>query len=398
MLDSIYIGMSGLSGHSRNLRSIAANTANLDTPGYKGGSVEFTSLVDSASGGGASGGLAVVGQRIDLAAGALRPSGSPLDTALQGSGFFVLRREGDTSVQLTRDGRFAVDEGGWLVHVASGSRVMARTDSGALEAIHVDALRTMPAKATASIEFSGTANLEGDPGSGTKLTFNEEFVDVAGVRRAVRFEVTWLSSSESSVRTFQVKAFEGEAELGTMTIEVGADGRLLASQDDPEFVVERAGLADQRIRLDFRSADARLYANQTSAGSTMTARPDGHVAGELKVELLQFDASGTLSLSYTNGQIEKGPRLALAAPLDPDALETTQGTVFSLQDETAVRLGVAGEEGFGVIASANVEASNVDLSAQFSDLVIAQRGYQASSQILAAASEMLQQLLASRSR
>lgn len=398
MLDSIYIGMSGLAGHSRNLRAIAANTANLDTPGYKGASVEFASLVDTSSGAGPSGGLTVVGQRTDFGAGTLRPSGSPLDTALQGDGFFVVRREGDTSIQLTRDGRFAVDDQGWLIHLASGSRVMAHADAGAFEAIHVDALRTMPAKATALIEFSGTANLEGDPGSGSKLTFNEDFVDVAGVRRALRIELTWLASAESGARTFQLKAFEGDTELGAMTVEAGADGRLLSSQPDPEFVVERAGLPDQRIRLDFRSTDARLYANQTGAGSTMTANPDGHVAGDLNAELLRFDAQGTLSLAYTNGQTDKGPRLVLATARDPGGLETTQGTLFSLSDETVVRFGTAGDEGFGVIASANVEASNVDLSAQFSDLVIAQRGYQASSQILAAASEMLQQLLASRSR
>jgi flagellar hook protein FlgE len=85
MLDSIYIGMSGLMGYSRGLRVIANNTANINTPGFKGASLQFGDLFYSAgpsSGAFSSSGPNQLGQglttystSLDFSQGELRQAG-----------------------------------------------------------------------------------------------------------------------------------------------------------------------------------------------------------------------------------------------------------------------------------------------------------------------------------
>src|ERR1044071_9789435 len=103
MLDSIYIGMSGLMGYSRGLRVIANNTANINTPGFKGASLQFGDLFYAngpASGAMTDGGVSQMGQglttystTLDFSQGDLRQSGNALDLAVDGQGLFTLKDE-----------------------------------------------------------------------------------------------------------------------------------------------------------------------------------------------------------------------------------------------------------------------------------------------------------------
>ena len=69
-----------------------------------------------------------------------------------------------------------------------------------------------------------------------------------------------------------------------------------------------------------------------------------------------------------------------------------------MTDSKAWHAGISGNGGFGAVKSGVIEISNVDLSQEFSDLVVMQRGYQASSQIISTANEMLQELFAMRGK
>ena len=75
------------------------------------------------------------------------------------------------------------------------------------------------------------------------------------------------------------------------------------------------------------------------------------------------------------------------------ALEQLGQGLFRPQRDQVARYGVAGSGGFGAITGGSLEGSNVELSQQFTDMIVIQRGYQASSQVLTVANEMLQQLL-----
>jgi flagellar hook protein FlgE len=114
---------------------------------------------------------------------------------------------------------------------------------------------------------------------------------------------------------------------------------------------------------------------------------DGYAVGKLTGE--SFDDTGTLMLTYSNGQKTKQQQLALAQFDSPDQVEALGNNLFRAKDGSAWHLGVAGGTAFGSIQSSEVEGSNVDLSRQFSNLVIMQRGYQACSQVISTASDML---------
>ena len=88
MLDSIYVGMSGLQGYSQGLRVIANNTANINTPGFKGSSLQFGDLFYRDGSGSGSAlptgpdqrghGLNTYATRIDFSQGDIRQTGNEL--------------------------------------------------------------------------------------------------------------------------------------------------------------------------------------------------------------------------------------------------------------------------------------------------------------------------------
>jgi len=105
-----------------------------------------------------------------------------------------------------------------------------------------------------------------------------------------------------------------------------------------------------------------------------------------------IDADGALSLTYSNGQTAKGARVALAVFDSNIGLRQLEGGEFVADRTQTARIGKPGDTGLGTIESGQLELSNVDLSSEFSDLIVMQRGYQASSRIVSTASEMLQDL------
>jgi flagellar hook protein FlgE len=105
-----------------------------------------------------------------------------------------------------------------------------------------------------------------------------------------------------------------------------------------------------------------------------------------------FDAKGVLSLTYSNGDKATGPQVALAVFDNNAELQPIGGGDFTHPSAERAHIGSAGSGRFGSIASSQVEISNVDLSSEFSDLIVTQRGYQASSRLVSTANEMLQDL------
>jgi flagellar hook protein FlgE len=111
-----------------------------------------------------------------------------------------------------------------------------------------------------------------------------------------------------------------------------------------------------------------------------------------------FDADGNLVLTYSNGQTSKAARLALSRFDSLDAVTATGNNQFNATGTQAWQLGHAGADGFGAVRAGQIEISNVDLSQEFSDLVVMQRGYQSSSQVITTANEMLQELFSMKGK
>lgn len=90
--------------------------------------------------------------------------------------------------------------------------------------------------------------------------------------------------------------------------------------------------------------------------------------------------------------------MALGRFSSPDAVQAVGNNEFKAVDGKSWETGAAGGDAFGTVRSGMVEISNVDLSQEFSNLVIMQRGYQASSQVVSTANDMLTELFAMRGK
>lgn len=120
MIDALYISATGLRSQQEQIDVISNNVANMQTPGFKRGRVNFAEVAAlmAADGSTAShgGGAEVLSTSTLFAAGELRPTGNPLDLAIEGAGFFELETEEGGRVY-TRAGQFRVDQDGYLVSV-----------------------------------------------------------------------------------------------------------------------------------------------------------------------------------------------------------------------------------------------------------------------------------------
>jgi flagellar basal-body rod protein FlgG len=119
-MEGLYSAAAGMAAQQRRLEAVANDLANVNTSGYKRTRVSFRDLVYSPSGRGSAAGVSSgAGAAADISGrsfsqGTLVPSGEPLDLAIDGEGFFQVRRA-DGSTALTRDGSFQLDANGRLV-------------------------------------------------------------------------------------------------------------------------------------------------------------------------------------------------------------------------------------------------------------------------------------------
>jgi flagellar hook protein FlgE len=387
MLDSIFIGMTGLNGFSKGLKVIANNTSNMNTPGFKSSTVQFTNLYYGQDSDGNLGqgqaafghGLGGLSTSINFATGELRQSGNPLDLALDGGGFFTLKMK-DGSFRYTRAGSFSFNADGVLIEKSSGAEVMARSDKGELGRISVDGMRTNPAKATTAVTFSGNLYT----GTTEQTVSGVKVIDMAGGEHNLSAKFT---ADATPAGSWTVTLSDAGVTVGTAKL-VFAGGTPNAASQKLNFTYTPPGLSPMVVSLAF-GTDVTSYADGTRSTLTV-AKQDGYSVGTLTG--VSFDAGGQVVMNYTNGQQVKGSRLQLARFQSDDAVVAEGDRLFASTNDNAWITGYAQQPGFGAVKSGSLELSNVNLSSEFSDLVIMQRGYQASSQVISTANEMLQEL------
>ena len=386
MLDSIHIGVTGLLGYQQGLRVIANNTANMNTPGYKSSSLAFTDLFYANSPGAGGNtvqlghGVNTAGTHLNFTQGELRQTGGEFDLAMDGEGLFMLRND-QGQTRYTRAGTFQFSADGVFVNRSDGSKVMGMDASGNLGEISLGGLRLSAGKATQTAKFTGNLS----------STAPEQTVGAVKVFDSLGQEhtlaVKFTNTNATTPGSWQVDVLEGTSVVATSEI-VFADGKPTAETSKLTISYTPAGRAAQDVVLDF-AADVTSFASGNLSTLAMTSQ-DGFAPGSLTK--VAFDAAGTLVATYSNGQTAKGSRLALGRFPTPDAIEDLGGNLFGEAGGISWQHGVAGETGFGSVRSGMLEMSNVDLSREFSDLVIMQRGYQAASQVISTANDMLQEL------
>lgn len=159
-------------------------------------------------------------------------------------------------------------------------------------------------------------------------------------------------------------------------------------------VIENPGVEDTVVSIAFGETDSGAgVTGFTTSSSISVADVDGRPIGF--VTDATFDRSGVLVLNYSNGEQDESRQLALASVTDMNGLRSVGDALFLAPSGLRVTFGRAGEGAFGEIESNSLELSNVELSREFAEIIIVQRGYQASSQVMNVTNEMIQELYSS---
>lgn len=383
MFQSFFNSLSGLFSFSRSLDTISNNVSNMNTPGFRGQDAFFRSLVNNN--GGAGYGTQIADESLRTHSGEIRQTSNPTDLALNGSGFFVLRNEQGEEFY-SRAGQFRFDEDGYLVDSVTDYRVAALNDAGNLADINIDELRTLPPEATTTVSLSGNLS----PSETTHSIDSFTVFDSQG--ESVELQAVFTNNDATTPDSWTVDIIDDNGDVvGSGEIRFAADGTPQSDFNSFDITLDNGG-ESQTITLEFGENGSFSGATQFSgtASNLGVNDVDGHAM--VGLQSVSFDAEGVLQLKYANGETETGPRLALAHFNDPSVLRQHEGSLFSSPDTDSRTLGRPDEGLFGTVQGESLEMSNVDLTREFADMMIVQRGYQASSRVMNIASELVEQL------
>jgi flagellar hook protein FlgE len=178
-------------------------------------------------------------------------------------------------------------------------------------------------------------------------------------------------------------AFNGDATLQSLSAGLTAQTTVNWSNGaSPSSIVFDFGTEGQTDGLSqFDSAFNVAFLNQ-----------NGSEVGQLNG--VNIDDDGFVIASFNNGETRRLYKLPIATFADPTELAARDGNVFAQTDSSGeFNLREANSGGAGAIASSALEAANVDLAKEFSDMIVAQRAFSASSRIISTVDEMLEELI-----
>ena len=116
---------------------------------------------------------------------------------------------------------------------------------------------------------------------------------------------------------------------------------------------------------------------------------DGFASGIL--QSVSYDAAGDINGSFSNGQTTAIGKVVLAMPNNQDGLTKVGDNYYQASPNSgAMFVGFAGQDGVGTIQGSTLELSNVDLTVELSNMIIAQRGFDVNSRVIAVENSNLQ--------
>lgn len=385
MLQAFFNGLSGLLSFSKGLDNVSNNVSNMNTPGFRGSDTFFRSINGQA---GHGLGADIAGTEVRTKAGETRQTGNDTNMAINGSGYFVLRND-EKELSYTRAGQFQVDKDGFLVDTVTQQKVQGIDVAGNLQDINISQQRTLPPRPTTRVEMVGSLARTG-PTDTTHHINSVKVFDASGSSHALSVE---FSPQTIPTNSWQVKVSDADGViLTTGSIAFAPDGSPLAGSNTITAPLTVNG-STQSIVLDFGTPGSFNLASQVASGPshTLGARVvDGSAVAGLST--FTFDEKGIIKFTYSNGEKRDGSQVALANFADETALVAGENSLYRTPASMRAEFGQAGESRFGRIQGGYLELSNVDLAQEFGDILIIQRGYQASSRVMTVSNEMLEQL------
>jgi len=417
--------LSGLNAASNNLTVIGNNIANANTFGFKESRSEFVeSYADSVAdmtkakpGTGVR--LAQVSQQFNQ--GNVELTGNTLDMAINGDGFFTLAPSpGDTGSRLyTRNGAFHLNKDGIITNT-QGQALLAYKPNGSTTAagfstrevgtvsLNIGASKPIP---TSNISMDVNLNVTSgnpanptifdpkDPSNTSDYQTSVNIYDTLGTSHKlttyfVHETPTTTGEDLWTVHNYITDDPKNPVSLDTTppgTLSFGSDGNLAATNNGKialaPFSIPGSSAATIQASIDFSGS------TQLNTDSTVdNLKQDGLPAGSFTN--VSIDKEGVIFANFTNGGSTPLGKVALTRFTNPQGLNKLGDGAWSESSASGFPLtGNAGEGSFGTVQSGALEQSNVDLSKQLVNLIIAQQTYQANSQTIQTENSVIQTIM-----
>jgi flagellar hook protein FlgE len=388
------IALSGLQANSVALNTIGNNLANLNTTAFKGQTTSFETLFYQQIGQSGSGdaiqlgaGTKVSGTSTNFTEGTILPdsTSNSADMALAGNGFFVVQQGGVQS--LTRAGNFQLSSSGNLI-TQDGQQVMGYAavngvvnQNSSLTPITIPVGVNVGAQATQN--FSITANLNSNATVGTPYSSPVTIFDSLGQSHQATVSYTKTGTNTWS---YSVALPAGDAtgaptnNTGTLTFD--SSGNLVSptgSVNNITFPTLADGASDLSFNWNLNNSSGTPTISQLATASSNTAgSQDGFTSGVYQSFVV--DSAGVITANFSNGRTSTVGQLAVATVANTAGLTASGGNNFMTTAASGLAtVGVAGAGGRGTVDDGALEQSNVNISTEFSNLIIAQRAFEANS-------------------
>jgi len=409
-------GLSGLNGAAKNLDVIGNNIANASTVGFKSSATQFADVYATSLYG--AGGLQVgIGSKVSDVAqmfgqGNISTTNNPLDLAISGEGFFIVNQGGATAY--TRNGQFHLDkpDDNGLSHIinSQGNQLMGYgvDTNGAIVTASPGPIQITFAdiapKQTANAYL--VANLDSTKPDLLPAAFDP--ADASTYTSATSLTVYDSLGNSHAMTLYFVKTAPGSWNLhaymdGTTGVDLGTGpgaATALTFDSTGTLTAPAAGVPIATSTVIASGAVTPFTFDLDLTGTTQfgskfgvnSVSQNGYTSGRLAGLTVADD--GTIQGRYTNSQSKVLGQVAMAYFANTQGLQPIGDNLWvdSAEAGQAV-IGSPGSGVLGVVESGAVEESNVDLTAELVNLIVAQRMYQANAQTVRAQDQILQTLV-----
>jgi flagellar hook protein FlgE len=445
-LSTFSTGLSGLATSSQGLNVIGNNLANLNTVGYKTSDISFTDVLGqtfSTPGTPASGDMATIGLgaqvesvRQIMTQGTIQTTNNPLDVAIQGKGFLVVKN--NNGQFYTRAGNMHLDANGNLVS-ENGSTVQGYVQNPATGLVDPNlglSSIKMPSgvgSPLATSNFELAMNLDANAADGTQFNTSVQVYDSLGKAHIATlslqkhisggatpattwaFDVTIPNNEVAGVAASNTQKFS--LVTGTVATATPAAGTLVFDNSGkltsayvgtaPATLPALANLTipASGVTLPNMANGATLSSGITwklladngisnisgfgSPSEVTASNQNGAAAGTLSN--LAIGSDGTISAVFSNGKTTNVAQIVLAQFSNVDGLTSQGGGFYSESAASGASFfGVPGQGGRGQLASGALEQSNVDLATELTKIITFQRGYQANAKLITVTDQIMQ--------
>lgn len=413
---AVLSSIQGINAHGLAIAVIGDNLANVNTTAGKSSRPEFSSLLSEGFDGSSTSaepstgsGVRVSDIRVVQELGPIEDTGRALDVAVDGPGFFIIGDE--TNRLYSRAGDFSINEEGILVN-SKGLAVQGFAPGGTtlqnLNLLNVN----ISATATTTLAIAGNIDARlptttaptTAPATFSELYSNASYSSVVSPTDSLgqKHSVS-LVYYKTGAGTFTVQAYIDGADVGGtagVPTKLGSDATLTFNTSGG---IDAANQAAATLSLNPAYSNGAAAGNFTInlASFTSTASPsapktlvdNGKSVGS--VNEFQVEPDGEILAVLDNGQNVSIGTIALAKFPNVDGLEKAGDNMMRTTTTTGdPTVSAAGSGGTGALRGFALERSTVDIATEFSEMILFQRGYQANSQALKSASDLMQQTLA----